>query len=94
MWPVSSVTHPTESAEVVQVLSKMEDCILQQVSTQEDHNSPTTQELLNKKVQNGDLEVHCTAPVLEGEETKARLENIQPWPNKDWDEDGITEYGI
>merc|ERR1712215_348863 len=29
-----------------------------------------------------EVEVHCTAPVFEGKETKARLENLQPWPNK------------
>ena len=29
-----------------------------------------------------EVEVQCIAPVLEGKETKARLENLQPWPNK------------
>ena len=82
-WPVSSVTHPTESAEVVQVLSNMEgkavdvipsqeDCTLHQVSIQEDQFFPTTQEVPHNKVQNGAPEDHCAASVLEGEGTKAR----------------------
>ena len=88
---VSSVTYPTEPAEVVQALSNMEgkaadvipsqeDCTLHQVSIQEDQYFPTTQEVPRKKVQNGAPEDHCAASVLEGEGTKARLDSLQPWP--------------